>query len=140
MNRTKLAHHRAQQRISANNNTIINLQFHRNEKFGSRATLHHLSCYNLFQLSLSNSITYPNGSASAIQTKLLTTSHIGMQLQSKTKPLSNNITYPNGSADAIQTKLYLCSLSERLSRCNPDETSNYKIYPNGSADAIQKKS
>jgi len=41
VNRIKLAHHRVQQRISANNNTIINLQFHRNEKFVARATLHH---------------------------------------------------------------------------------------------------
>jgi hypothetical protein len=41
VNRIKLAHHRVQQRISANNNTIINLQFHRNEKLVARATLHH---------------------------------------------------------------------------------------------------
>ena len=41
VNRIKLAHHRVQQRISANTNTIINLQFHRNKKLVVRATLHH---------------------------------------------------------------------------------------------------
>jgi hypothetical protein len=41
VNRIKLAHHRVQQRISANTNTVINLQFHRNEKLVARASLHH---------------------------------------------------------------------------------------------------
>jgi len=41
VNRIKLDHHRVQQRISANTNTIINLQFHRNEKLVARANLHH---------------------------------------------------------------------------------------------------
>jgi hypothetical protein len=41
VNPIKLAHHRVQQRMSANTNAIINIQFHRNEKLVARATLHH---------------------------------------------------------------------------------------------------
>jgi len=72
---------------------------------------------------LSNNITYPNGSADAIQMKLYLCSLSERPSRCNPDETSNYKIYHNGSADPIQKK----------------SSYVYITYPNGSAVSIQKK-